>query len=89
MVCDLLDLRCIFVNELIGSVFLAGLFIGLAYFALASKLKFGFDTTMTFAVPVMLAFALILGGFQIILAVSSIFAGMMLAYAVSKVIGNR
>ncbi len=89
MPCELLDLRCIFVNELIGSVLLAILFAVILYFALASKLRLGFDTTLAFAIPAVLLIALAVGNISAIMAFLTVIVGVMVAILFNKIVGNR
>ncbi len=80
MACDILDLKCLFVSEIAGSVTLAIVIAAIFYFIIASKMRFGFDTTVLFAVPVILIFGLAFGGFSIIFAFVTILAALLLAW---------
>ena len=86
MGCEILDFQCIFVSELIGSITLS---ILLLYFVMASKLKFGFDTTMILAIPFALIVTLGLGGFSLTFAVIGIIAALMIAWMFDRIIGNK
>lgn len=87
--CELLDLRCIFVSELIGDVFLAVLVVTLFYFIIASKLRWGFDNTIAFAVPLLLIAGLAFAGFSAIFAFATVIVGMLLAWILNVLINNR
>lgn len=87
--CQVLDLRCIFVNELIGSMLLAVVIAAIFYFIFASKLRLGFDTTIAFAFPVLLLFGIAIGGLSVIMAFSTVVIGFMLAWIFNKFVGNR
>jgi hypothetical protein len=89
MVCDILDLKCIFVNEIVGSTVLAIVLGLILYFIIASKNRFGFDTTVTFLFPVIFIFGLAITGFSIIFAFATIIIGLMVAWIFNKLIGNR
>lgn len=89
MVCDLLDLRCIFVNELIGSTMLALVFGAIFYFMMASKLRLGFQTTIVFAIPLLLMLGLAISGLQVIFVFATIFVGLTLAWIFNRIIRNR
>lgn len=89
MPCDILDIRCIFVNEIVGSVTLAVILGLVLYFMIASKNRFGFDTTMTLLFPIIFIMGLAITGFSIILAFATVFIGLMLAWIFNKLIGNR
>lgn len=87
--CDILDFRCIFVSEIIGSVFLATIVAMILYFIIASKLNWGFTTTIGFMIPTVLILGLSLAGFSAIMAFSTIVIGFMLAWVFNKLVGNR
>jgi hypothetical protein len=89
MTCDILDFRCMLVNEVIGNVFLASILFAIAYFIVASKMKLGFDTTFALAIPIILTFGLAVSGFQIMYVLLTLVAGVMLALAFLRLIGNR
>lgn len=87
--CEILDFRCIFVNEIVGSALLAGVIAIILYFMAASRLRFGFDTTMAFLFPVLFIFGLAISGFSVIFAFATVIVGFMLAWIFNKIIGNR
>ncbi len=86
--CDVLDFRCIFVNELIGSVLLTVLVGAVFYFIIASKLRWGFDTTIATLFPILLIGGLMLTGFSAVFAFSTVIIGIMVAWIFNKIIGN-
>ncbi len=88
MACDLLDLQCIFVGELIGNMVLTFLLGIIFYFILASKLRFGFTTTIVVAIPFLFIFGLAIGGISSVMAFAALFIGVFLAWTFSKIIGN-
>ena len=87
--CEILDFRCIFVSELVGSAFLATILAMVLYFIIASKLNWGFTTTIGFMVPIVLIFGLTLTGFSAIMAFLTVVIGFMLAWIFNKLIGNK
>lgn len=87
--CDLLDLRCIFVNELVGSAFLSVIIATIFFFIFSSKIKIGFRTSIVVAIPVLLIFGLTLTGFSTLYAFITVLVGFMLAAVFQKLIGNR
>jgi hypothetical protein len=89
MTCDILDIRCIFVNELIGSVLLSCVLLAILYFIIATKLKLGFDTAMVMGVPLILSMGLYLGGFSVLYAFISLIAGFLIALAILRLLGNK
>lgn len=89
MGCELLDFQCLFVSEIIGSVALTVVVFLLFYFIVASKLRFGFDTTMLLAIPLALIISLAVGGFSIVFAVIGLIVALVLAWIFEQIIGNR
>lgn len=87
--CDVIDFRCIFVNEIVGSTLLAVLFLALLYFIMAGKLKWGFDTTIAFIVPILLIGGLMITGFSAVFAFATVIIGIMLAWIFNEIIRNR
>ena len=87
--CDILDLRCIFLNEIFGSVLLAVIFVAMFYFVVASKLRFGFDTTLAMAVPILLIGGMMFAGFSAIYAFITVIIGVMLGWVFQQVIRAR
>ncbi len=85
MPCEILDLKCLFQNEIIGSPLLAIIVFAVAYFIVASKLRLGFDTTVALSVPVILLISLAFGGFATLYAFLGILAGFMIAWLVGKI----
>ena len=89
MVCDIIDFRCIFVNEIAGTVFMASLLGVLFYFMISSKMNWGFTTTIGFLIPIAFVFSLAISGFSAVMAFGTIIVGFMLAWIVNKLLGNR
>ncbi len=87
--CELLDFRCLLVNELIGSTVLAVIFAAIFYFIIAGKLRWGFDTTVAVSVPIVLISGLMITGFSIMFAIISVVVGLMIAFIFNIIIGNR
>lgn len=87
--CEILDFRCLFINEIIGSITLAIVFAVIFYFIIASKLRFGFDTTVAFAFPLVIIIGLALGGFAVVFAFATVIIGWMIGFLFQKLIGNR
>jgi hypothetical protein len=89
MVCDILDIKCVIVNELIGSATLAILMFALLYFVVAAKIRLGFKTTIAFSIPLILAFSTVIIGFSVIYAIGSLIAGLLLAMLLLRLLGNK
>ncbi len=88
MGCEILDFRCVFVNELIGSTILTIIIAAIFYFLIASKMKFGFDTTIALSIPILLLMGIVITGFSAIYAFATIIVGILLAWIFNKIIGN-
>ena len=89
MICDLIDFKCIFVNEIVGSVVLSVVISFIFYFMIAGKLNLGFDATIAFSFPILLIFGLAFTGFPVIDAFITVIVGLLLALLFNKIIGNR
>ena len=87
--CELLDFRCIFVNEIAGSVLLASILALVFYFIVASRMRLGFDTTIAFLFPILFIFGLAISGFSTIYAFATVVVALMVAWIFNKIIGNR
>ena len=87
-VCDLLDWRCIFVSELIGNVVIATIVAIVIYLIIASKMKFGFDTTITFGIVILLVSSLAFSGFPVVYAFASVLIGFMIAWVWQQIFKN-
>ena len=77
--CELLDFRCIIVSELVGSVLLTVILSVIFYFVIASKLRWGFDTTIALAFPFLFFMGLMFSGFTAIYAFGTVFISLLLA----------
>ncbi len=89
MGCDILDLRCIFVSEIVGNILLTVILAIMFYFVIAAKLRWGFDTTIVIAFPILLIIGLAITGFSAIMAFSTVIIGIMLAWIFSEIIRAR
>lgn len=87
--CDLLDFRCIFVSEIAGGVLMASMIALLFYFIIASRLNWGFNTTVGLLFPILLIMGLAFSGFTAIMAFATIILGFMIAWMFNRLIGNR
>lgn len=86
MPCELLDFRCLFVSELVGSAVLAAVLAVVLYFIIASKMRLGFDTTIAFLFPLLFIFGLAITGFSIIYAFATVVVGFLLAWVFNRVL---
>lgn len=85
MICELLDWRCIIVNEIVGSTTLALIMFAILFFIFAAKNRYGFDTTVFLALPIILIFSLAVSGFSAIYAFTTVIAGILLAFVFNRV----
>lgn len=86
--CEIIDFRCVFVNEIVGNPLLAAVFVAIFYFIIASKLKLGFESTIGFAFPLILIGGLMIAGFSAVYAFATILVALMIGWLFNKVIGN-
>ncbi len=84
--CEIIDFKCIFINEIAGSVTLAIVLATILYFVATSRLKLGFDTTIYFLFPVLVILGLLGGGFSIIFAFVTLFIALMVGWIINKYI---
>lgn len=82
--CEIIDFKCIFINEIAGSLTLAIVLLMILYFVAASKMKIGFDTTIYFLFPVIVILGLAGGGFSIIFAFVTLFVAFMVGWIINK-----
>ncbi len=86
MVCELLDIRCWVVNEIVGSLGLAMVLLAMLYFIIASKNNFGFDATIGFSIPIILLLSIAIGGFNLLYAFLTVLIGLLVAWMFNKMI---
>ncbi len=87
--CDILDLRCIFVNELVGSVALTIIFGFILFLIIASKIKLGFDATIFGGFLTLFLLGLAIGNLTVMLAFGGIFAALLVGWIFNAVMANR
>jgi len=88
--CNVLDLRCIFVNEIFGSGVLAIIAAVVLWFIFANKLRISFRISIMTLFVILPIFAIMLSGFQIIFAFLSVIAAIFMARKIySFAIGER
>ncbi len=86
--CEIIDFKCIFINEIAGSFLIAFLIFIILYFVAASRLKIGFDTTIFFLFPILVIYSVTVGGFALVFAFVT-FAGILLiGWIINKQFGN-
>lgn len=89
MGCEILDIQCLFVSEIVGNVALTIVLSLVLYFIIASKLRFGFDTTIAMLLPLVIILALMFGELPLIIAVATIFVVFLVSWIFQKITGNR
>ena len=87
--CNILDVQCIFVNEIFGSIALTVMAGILTYILISGRLKLGFEITIALMFPLAIILSLMIGGFQIVYAFVTIIIAMMVAFVSQKIMGNR
>ena len=87
--CDILDFKCIYMNEIMGSVGLAVIGVVILYFIAASKMRLGFDATIAFFFPFVIIGGMMVAGFSIIFAFVTMIVGLMLAWIINIIIKNN
>lgn len=87
--CDILDFRCIYVSEIAGSILVAILLAAILYFIMASRLNWGFNTTVGLLFPAILIIGLSLAGFSAIFAFATVMVGFFLSWILNRIFGNR
>ncbi len=88
MVCDILDGRCIFVNELVGNADLTLVLFVIVFAIVASKLQFRFRTSIFLFVPIFLILGLAISSFTTILIVTTMVVGLFASWVVQRIIKN-
>lgn len=88
MACDVIDLKCILVNEIIGSVVLSIIFLAVIYFIISSKLRFGFETTIVLGIVILILGSLAIGNLAAVLAFLTLLIAVLLGIKFSNLLGN-
>lgn len=86
--CEIIDFKCLFINEIVGNVTLTIVLFMILYFIMASKLKWGFEITIYLLFPVIVIIGLAGGGFSTIFAFVTLLVAFMVGWAVNKFISK-
>ena len=86
--CEIIDFKCLFINEIVGSVTLFIVLFMVLYFVVTSKLKLGFEITIYLMIPTLVIIALAGGGFSIVFAFVTLLVAFMVGWAVNKFISS-
>ena len=86
--CDIIDFKCIFINEIAGNIMLAFVLFIILYFIAASRLKIGFDTTIFFLFPILVIYSVTVGGFALVFAFVTLAGVILLGWIINKQFGN-
>ncbi len=86
--CEIIDFKCIFVNEIAGSIALAVIIFLILYFVAMSRLKMQFDTTIYFLFPIIVISSAAIGGFTAVFAFATVFAAIMLGWIINKLFSS-
>ena len=86
--CEIIDFKCLFVNEIAGSITLAIILFLILYFIAASRMKIGFDTTIYFLFPIIIIASAAVGGFSTVFAFATVFSAIMIGWIINKLISQ-
>lgn len=89
MTCEIIDFRCVAVNELIGDQIFAVLIAGIFFFAFASYNKVGMKSTLWWAVAYFPIISYFIVGTNFIFAIATFMAALGLALLHTRITGNR
>ena len=89
MTCDIIDLRCIYVNDLIGSPILASLILMALFYSLASYNKWGYKTTIWMQIIVLPILFYFIAGTTLAFALATFFVSLAFAILQVRITGNR
>jgi hypothetical protein len=89
MTCDILDIRCMLVNEIIGDTTLTVVLGAIVYFWIAVAFKWSWNVTFIIGLPFILALASVLYGFTAIYTIMAVVVGIFAALAMLRLIGNK
>lgn len=89
MICDITDIMCVWQNELIGSKLIFTLLLIAAFFVFASKQKLGYKTTLWLIPVVLPIIAFWILGTYAVLAILTLYVGILMALFWNKIWGNR
>ena len=87
-ICNIIDFKCIFINEIAGSITLAFILFIILYFIAASRLKIGFDTTIYFLFPMLVIYSVTVGGFALVFGFVTLAGIILLGWIINKQFGN-
>ena len=89
MTCDILDVRCIMVNEVIGDALLAVILMAIVYFSLAVVFRWSWNTTTVLGLPLILGLGTVIYGFTAVYTIAGVVVGIFAALAINRLIGNK
>lgn len=87
--CNIADLRCIYVNELIGSEVLTVLLLGAIYFAFCSYSKIGLKTSIWMGCVFFPIISYYIVGTNAVFAFVTFIISLLGAFLHTRIIGNR
>lgn len=87
--CSIIDLRCVLVNELIGSPTLTVILLGIIFFAFCSYRRVGIKTTLWLSVVYFPVVSYYIAGSSAALAFLTMGVGIIAALFHGRIIGNR
>jgi len=89
MVCDLLNWKCIFVNELIGSSILTLVLGFILATIVASKLQLKFRTSIFLLTSILIIGGMMISSFTTIFTIATIGIGLVTAWVWQRIIKNN
>lgn len=87
--CNLLDFKCIIMNQLIGNPILLIIILMIAWMIVAYMIKLDFETILIYSVPFLLGLGTVIIGFSAIYAFLTVLVGILLAWIFTIIIGNQ
>lgn len=87
--CEILDLRCVLVNQIIGDVGLAVILLGLVFMIASGKLRFGQEVTFFFGAVGILLGGMAFGVFQPIFAFLTALVAILVNWIFQRLVKNR
>lgn len=89
MSCDILDVRCMLVNEIIGDTILTVVLGAIVYFWMAVVFKWSWNVTFIIGMPFILALTSVIYGFTAVYTVIAVVVGIFAALAILRLVGNK
>lgn len=89
MVCSIADLRCIYVNELIGDALFTVLILGAVFFMWASYKRLGLKTTLWLSCVFFPIISYYIVGTTFVFSIITLAIALILALLHNRIVGNK